>query len=119
MLSLFITYTHIYDYNVAGSLMFIYLIANELLFAFSCRDLKHSVLNLKIFSNKRLTIGVGIILLIQIIILTTGLSNFFIVSGISIIDILIIIGICILTFIVGEFVKPLYAKLFKDYQEVK
>ena len=54
-------------------------------------------------SNKRLTIGVGVIMLIQVIILTTGLSQFFIVGGISMTNILFTLGICLLTFIIGEF----------------
>lgn len=119
MIILFIYYTKNYDVNMAGSLMFIFLVANELLYAFSCRNLKHSVINKNFFSNIRLSIGVGIILLIQIIILTTGLSQFFIVDGISIYHILITLLICIITFIIGEVVKPLYVRLFKDYKEDK
>lgn len=119
MIFMFIYYSKTYDVNVASSLMFIFLIANELLYSFTCRDLKHSVLNTKIFTNKRLTLGVGIITLIQIIVLTTGLSKFFIVDGIGIQNVLITLGICFLTFILGEFVKPLYTKIFKDYTEVK
>jgi magnesium-transporting ATPase (P-type) len=119
MIILFIYYAKTYDANVAGSLMFIFLVANELLYSFSCRNLKHSVLNKSFFSNSRLSIGVGVILLIQVLILTTGLSHFFIVDGIGITNILITLGVCLLTFIVGELVKPIYAKLFKDYKEVK
>ena len=119
MIVMFIYYAKTYDTNVAGSLMFIFLVANELLYSFSCRNLKHSVLNKSFFENKRLTIGVGVIALIQILILTTGLSQFFIVSGISITNILITLGICLLTFIIGELAKPIYTKLFKDYSEVK
>ena len=119
MITMFIYYAKAYDANIAGSLMFIFLIANELLYAFSCRNLKHSILNKSIFENKRLTIGVSIIVLIQILILTTGLSKFFIVAGISIKSILITLGICLLTFIIGELAKPIYTKLFKDYTEVK
>lgn len=119
MITMYIYYTKTYDANIAGSLMFIFLIANELLYSFSCRNLKHSILNKSIFENKRLTIGVSIIVLIQIIILTTGLSQFFIVTGISIKSILITLGICLLTFIIGELAKPIYTKLFKDYTEVK
>lgn len=119
MIALFIYFAKTSDPNVAGSLMFIYLVANELLYSFSCRNLKHSVLNKNFFENKRLSIGVGVITLIQIIILTTGLSQFFIVGGISSSYILITLGVCFLTFIIGELVKPLYTKLFKDYTEVK
>ena len=118
MIILFVFYFKNYDVNVASSLMFIYLIANELLYAFSCRNLKHSVINFGFFSNKRLSIGVGIIVLIQIIILTTGLSQFFIVDGIGILNVLVTLGICLLTFIIGELIKPLYVKLFRDYTEV-
>ena len=119
MIVMFIYYAKTYDANVAGSLMFIFLVANELLYSFSCRNLKHSVLNKSFFENKRLTIGVGIIVLIQILILTTGLSQFFIVEGIRITNILITLGVCLLTFIIGELAKPIYTKLFKDYSEVK
>ena len=61
----------------------------------------------------------NIIILIQVIILTTGLSQFFIVEGIGISNILLTLAICIATFIIGEIAKPLYVKLFKDYVEVK
>lgn len=116
---MFIYYSKTYDVNIASSLMFMFLIANELLYAFSCRDLKHSVLNFKIFENKRLSIGVGILVVIQIIVLTTELSKFFIVGNIGITNVLITLGICFLTFIIGELFKPLYIKVFKDYMEVR
>lgn len=119
MIILFLYYTSNYDSNIAGSLMFIYLIANELLFAFSCRNLKHSILNKRIFENKRLSIGVGVIILVQILVLSTGLSKFFIVEGMGIVDILITLGVCLLTFAIGELTKPLYGKFFKDYTEGK
>ena len=119
MIALFIYFAKNYDVNIAGSLMFIFLIANELLYSFSCRNLKHSILNKDFFSNKRLSIGIGIIILIQVIILTTGLSQFFIVEGIGISNILITLAACIVTFIIGEIAKPLYVKLFKDYMEEK
>lgn len=119
MILMFVYYSKTQDVNVASSLMFIFLIANELLYSFACRDLKHSILNRNIFDNKRLSLGVGIIVVIQILVLTTGLSKFFIVDNIGIVNVLITLGICFLTFIIGELVKPLYTKLFKDYTEVK
>ena len=119
MIILFIMYANKYDASVAGSLMFIYLIINELLYAFSCRNLKKSVLNKDLFSNKKLSIGVGSILVIQIIILTTDLKKFFIVSNINPVSILTTITVCLLVFIIGELAKPLYTKKFKDYVEVK
>lgn len=119
MIALFIVYAKNYDASVAGSLMFIYLIVNELLYAFSCRNLKKSVLNKDIFSNKKLSLGIGSILIIQIIILTTGIKKFFIVNNIGFNNVLIVTAICVLVFIIGELVKPLYTKNFKDYMEEK
>ena len=72
-----------------------------------------------IFSNKKLTLGVSLILLVQIIVLITPISKYFIVPNIKINYILITIGICFIMFILGELVKPVYTKLFKDYREVK
>ena len=115
---LFLFYCNKYNSNVAGSLMFIYLIANELLYSLSCRNLKKSVLNKNIFENKRLSIGLLVLLLIQIIMLTTSLSSFFIVK-LDITSVLTVVGVCIITFILGELIKPIYTKLFKDYAEEK
>lgn len=119
MIILFIYCAKSYDVNTAGSLMFIYLVLNELLFAFSCRNLKKSVLNKNIFSNKRLTIGVLSLLIVQLLIFLTPLSKYFIVDSLNIKMVCVSLGICIISFIIGELVKPIYTKLFKDYKEEK
>ena len=119
MLIIFIYFAKEADVNTAGSLLFIYLVTHELLFSFSCRNIKKSVLNKDIFSNKKLTLGVSLILLVQVIVLVTPISKYFIVPNIKINYILITIGICFIMFVLGELVKPVYTKLFKDYREVK
>lgn len=119
MLIIFIYFAKEADVNTAGSLLFIYLVTHELLFSFSCRNIKKSVLNKNIFSNKKLTLGVLTILLVQVIVLVTPISKYFIVPNIKMNYILITIGICFIMFILGELVKPIYTKLFKDYREVK
>ena len=116
MILLFLYFAKSTDIATAGSLMFIYLIANELLYSFNCRNLKKSILNKNIFENRRLTIGVGAIVLVQLLVLCTGISKYFIVSDIPINNILLTLGICFLTFILGELTKPIYVKLFKDYK---
>ena len=119
MLIIFIYFAREVDVNTAGSLLFIYLVTHELLFSFSCRNIKKSVLNKDIFSNKKLTLGVALILLVQILVLVTPISKYFIVSNIKISYVLITVGICLLMFVLGELVKPIYTKLFKDYREVR
>lgn len=119
MLIIYIYFAKAVDVSTAGSLLFIYLVTHELLFSFSCRNIKKSVLNKDIFSNKKLTLGVLTILLVQVIVLVTPISKYFIVPNIKISYILITIGICFIMFVLGELVKPIYTKLFKDYREVK
>ena len=116
---LFLHFAKINDIYYAGSLIFIYLIIHELLYALSCRDLKKSIINKKIFANKYLSISLGILIVIQIIVLSTSFKSSFIVTGINNIDIIKILIICLITFILGELIKPIFNKLFKDYKEEK
>ena len=117
MIILFLFCAHHTDLEIASSLMFIYLILHEILFSFSCKNLKKSVLNRDILNNKKLNIGNFCIIILQIIILTTGLSKYFIVKNIPIQYIILTLVVCSLMFIIGEFIKPIYVKLFKDYKE--
>ena len=119
MIGLFIIFARKTDVGTASSLMFIYLVMHELLFAFSCKNMKESILNKRMFDNKNLNLGILGIFITQILVFTTGLKKFFIVQNIDINYILITIGICFIMFIVGEFVKPIYSKFFKDFRRVK
>ena len=119
MLVLFVYFAKKVDTATASSLMFIYLVIHELLFAFSCKNTKKSILSKEMFNNKNLNLGVFGIIIVQIIILSTGLSKFFIVTNIDIKYILMTIVTCLFMFIIGELAKPIYIKLFKDYKEAK
>jgi hypothetical protein len=81
-------------------------------------DFSSVVINKNIFENKRLSIGLLILLIVQVIVLTTGISKFFIVDNIGIVNVLIVLSICVVLFIIEELTKPIYVKLFKDYTEV-
>ena len=63
------------DINIANSLLFIFLIFHEFLFAFSCKDLKKNILNKEIFDNKNLNISIALLSVFQIIILTSSLDT--------------------------------------------
>ena len=68
MIILFLYYANNYDASYAGSLMFIYLIANELLYSLSCKNLKKPVFNKKFLENKRLIISLVGLIIIQILV---------------------------------------------------
>jgi len=103
------------DINIANSLLFIFLIFHEFLFAFSCKSLKKNIINKEIFDNQKLTLSIVGLTIFQIIILISPIGEYFIVPYIEIKYILLTIIICISVFIFEEITKPIYVNLFKDY----
>ena len=102
--------------QTATSLLFIYLICNELLFAYSCRNPKKSILNKHIFENKTLNLSFISIIILQILLFVSPLGKYFIAGNINIKLILLTIIITIVSFILEELFKPIFTKLFKDYR---
>lgn len=103
------------DINIANSLIFIFLIFHEFLFAFSCKDLKKNIINKEIFDNNNLTLSIILLSVFQIVILISPIGEYFIVQYIELKYILLTIIVCIFVFIFEEITKPIYVKLFKDY----
>ena len=102
--------------QTATSLLFIYLICNELLFAYSCRNPKKSILNKHIFDNKTLNLSFISLIILQILLFASPLGKYFIAGNINIKLILLTIIITIVSFILEELFKPICTKLFKDYR---
>ena len=115
MLVLFMYFAKTADVGVAGSLMFIYLTIHELLFAYSCKNPKKSVIGRLMFNNKKLNMGMLGIIIVNLIVLVTPLSKYFIVSNIGFGNVMIVIIVSLFMFILGEVAKSIYVKLFKDY----
>lgn len=102
--------------QTATSLLFIYLICNELLFAYSCRNPKKSILNKHIFDNKTLNLSFISLIILQILLFASPLGKYFIAGNINFKFILLTILITIVSFILEELFKPIFTKLFKDYR---
>ena len=85
--------------QTATSLLFIYLICNELLFAYSCRNPKKSILNKHIFDNKTLNLSFISLIILQILLFASPLGKYFIAGNINIKLILLTIIITIVSFI--------------------
>ena len=103
------------DINIANSLLFIFLVFHEFLFAFSCKDLKKNIIDKNIFDNKNLTISIVLLTILQVSILFSGLGEYFIVPNIEFKYILLTIITCVTVFIFEEMLKPIYVKLFRNY----
>ena len=118
-ITLFFYFLKYHNSLIVNSLLFISLIINEFFLGFSSKNIKKSVLTKSILENQIFILGILSLIIIQGFVLITKISNYFIVSGILFHDIVLIIGINILIFLIGEFVKIILYKLKKDNMEEK
>ena len=106
--------TAIYNEQVGCSMAFLTLILSEMIFAYSCRNLKQSMLEQKIFANGYLNksmFGLGIV---QLIIFITPLRNLFGIVTLNLWQTCYCLLIIILMFLVDELSKNIISKIFKD-----
>ena len=106
-----------YGETIAQSMAFLCLVAQEMIFAYSCRNLKESIIRHGLFSNKYVNIGFIILILLQVIIFLTPLKNILRIVTLNFNQLLIIIIINILAFIILELLKPFITNKFKDSSE--
>ncbi len=86
----------------------------EIIYAFSCRNLKKYIFKEGIFSNKAFNIGISILLIIEALIFLTPIGNIINVVVVDIKAILLVILFNLLAFIIYEISKVKVAKIFKD-----
>lgn len=106
-----------YGETIAQSMAFLCLVAQEMIFAYSCRNLKESIIRHGLFSNKYVNIGFIMLILLQVIIFITPLKNILRIVTLNFNQLLIIIIINILAFIILELLKPFITNKFKDSSE--
>ena len=100
--------------DVASTLALLSLVMQEIIYAFSCRNLKKYIFKEGIFSNKAFNIGISILLIIEALIFLTPIGNIINVVVVDIKAILFVILFNLLAFIIYEISKVKVAKLLKD-----
>lgn len=100
------------DSTVASTMAFITLIIMELLYAINCRNLKHTLLNKNLFSNKYMNISLLVIVLIQVILFISPLRSLFKIADVDLIYIIYALVIGVIVFILDEFFKVWIHKKF-------
>lgn len=104
----------IYGVNMATSMAFLSLIMMEMFFAFSCRNLKESVVNKNMFKNKVLNKSMFILGILQIVIFVTPVRNIFSICSLSLIQWFYCFVVVLIVFLIDEETKKLIDILFKD-----
>ena len=104
----------LYDIKAATSMAFLCLTLTEMIFAFSCKNIKKSVINKNIFKNHFLNNSMLILLLIQLLLFFTPIKVIFNITDLTILQ----VGFCIIftlfIFIVDEFLKKTLRSKFRD-----
>ena len=114
VLLVYIVNYRLYDLQVATSMAFLTLILLEIIFSYTCRDLKNIIINKKFFDNKVMNKSMLISLVIQIIIFITPLKNIFKITTLNIFQVVYCILVVIIIFIIDELSKNITNRLFKD-----
>ena len=93
---------------------FLTLILLEMVYAYSCRNLKCRVLNKNIFSNSYMNKSMILLGIIQLIVFITPIRNIFNIVSLNLIQVLFCILVVILMFLIDEMLKGIMAKKIRD-----
>ena len=99
---------------VASTLALLSLVMQEIIYAFSCRNLKKYAFKEGIFSNKAFNIGISILLIIEALVFLTPIGNIINIVVVDIKTILLVVLFNLFAFIIYEISKVRVAKIFKD-----
>lgn len=104
----------LYNKEVATTMAFLTLILLEVIFAYSCRNLKKNIINKNLFSNKYMNKSIFALGIIQIIIFITPLKSIFNIVDLKLFQVIYCFVVVILLFLTDELSKNIIIKLFKD-----
>lgn len=100
--------------EIATTMSFLALTIMELIFAFSSKNPKKSILNKNIFKNKYLNISAIVLTFMLIALFVTPLESIFMLTDLKNSQILLVLGMSCFVFLLDELFKPVIVKCFKD-----
>lgn len=114
-----ILFVYFYNLNLYGSLVaetmsFLTLVLLEMLFAYSCRNLKRRILNKNVFDNSYLNKSMLLLIIVQLIVFLSPVKGLFNIVSLSFSQILTCIFVVIILFLIDEVLKGIISKKFRD-----
>lgn len=104
----------IYGVNIASTVSFLTLILSEMIYGYTCKNLKKNVICSLMLNNKVLNKSMILLGIVQLLIFLTPLKNIFNISNLSFIQVLYCFIVVVLIFAIDEFSKHIVAEKFKD-----
>ncbi len=103
-----------FDLPTASTMAFLALVLAEMIFAFSCRNLKEMVTGNNLFGNKQLNKSIIGLLIIQLLIFITPLKKLFNLVTLNFAQVALCVGLVLIMFILDELLKSVIVKILKD-----
>lgn len=103
-----------YDVNVSSTLALLSLVVQEIVFAFSCRNLKTNIFKQGFFSNKAFNIGISLLLIIELLVFITPIGQFISITKVDVKTLIIVFLFNLISFIIYEIGKLAIKKVVKD-----
>lgn len=114
ILFVYFTSVNLYGVSISISMVFLCLILLEMIFAFTCRNLKKNIIFEGMFKNRVMNKSMIILFIIQILLFITPLRNIFGIVRLSLFQLIYCIIIVLTIFLIDELTKTILVKLFKD-----
>lgn len=116
-MAILLVYFHnlkLYNVEIAGTMSFLTLVLLEMVFAYSCKNLKNGIINKNIFNNSYMNKSMIILILIQIIVFASPIKKLFNIVSLNFIQVLYCFLIVFILFFIDEILKKIISKKFKD-----
>lgn len=114
IISIYFINLRLYNSTVATTASFLTIILLEIVFSYSCKNLKKKVMNNNLFNNPQLNKSIIFLIGLQLIIFNTKIGSIFKIVSLTIPQVLYIIFIVLIVFFVDELSKNILTKLFND-----
>ena len=103
-----------FDQTTAATLALLSVVINEIVYAITCRNLKHSIKKQGLFKNKVMNLSIIALLIIELIVFLTPVGTYLRIETISIKVFIITFLFNISSIFIYEGLKPFLKKYFKD-----
>ena len=114
IMSVYFISNNLFGNNISSTMSFLTLVLLEMVYAFSCRNLKERVFNRALFSNSYLNKSMLILAIIQLLVFTTPIRKIFNIVSLSFYQVIFCILVVIIMFIIDELLKRVISKKFSD-----
>ena len=104
----------LYGLAAASTTSFLAIVMLEMIYSYSCKNLKRNVVLNGPFSNKVLNTNFILLIFVQLIVFLTPIKKIFNIVDLDTFQIIYVMLAVLVSFLIDEFLKPLFVKIFKD-----